>query len=161
MHRERALNGVPRRRRCASLVATDIAARGIDVDGISARHQLRPDRTWPESYVHRIGRTARNGATGIALTLCDPSEASKLRAVERVIRQRLPVVADHLAEPDPQAEPGVTTRHVDRPADHRDTRSEKRPQHRPAAQKPGGGDFKARGRNRRPARQKRPAARAA
>ena len=56
-----------------------------------------------ESYVHRIGRTGRNGADGIAITLCDPSENAKLRAVERIIRLRLPVVADHTREPDPQA----------------------------------------------------------
>ena len=86
------------------LVATDIAARGIDVPGIS--HVVNfdlPDEA--ESYVHRIGRTGRNGADGIAITLCDPSENSKLRAVERVIRLRLPVVADHTREADPRPSP--------------------------------------------------------
>ena len=86
------------------LVATDIAARGIDVPGIShvVNYDL-PDEA--ESYVHRIGRTGRNGADGIAITLCDPSEGSKLRAVERIIRLRLPVVADHTREPDPRPSP--------------------------------------------------------
>ena len=86
------------------LVATDIAARGIDVPGIShvVNYDL-PDEA--ESYVHRIGRTGRNGADGIAITLCDPSEGSKLRAVERIIRLRLPVVADHTREPDPKPSP--------------------------------------------------------
>lgn len=82
------------------LVATDIAARGIDVPGIS--HVINfdlPDEA--ESYVHRIGRTGRNGADGIAITLCDPSEASKLKQVERIIRTRLPVTASLLDEADP------------------------------------------------------------
>ena len=68
------------------LVATDIAARGIDVDGIS--HVINYDiPTEVESYVHRIGRTGRAGATGIAFTFCDPAERGKLRAIERIIRQ--------------------------------------------------------------------------
>ncbi|TIT84879.1 MAG: ATP-dependent helicase, partial [Mesorhizobium sp.] len=74
------------------LVATDIAARGIDVPGIS--HVVNfdlPDEA--ESYVHRIGRTGRNGRDGIAITLCDPSENGKLRQVERIIRMKLPVIA--------------------------------------------------------------------
>ena len=97
--RQKALNGF-RDGSVRILVATDIAARGIDVPGIS--HVVNfdlPDEA--ESYVHRIGRTGRNGADGIAITLCDPSENAKLRAVERVIRMRLPVVRDHTGEPDP------------------------------------------------------------
>lgn len=80
--RQRALN-LFRQGRVRVLVATDIAARGIDVTGIShvINYEL-PDE--PESYVHRIGRTARNGADGAAITLCDGSERDKLRAVERV-----------------------------------------------------------------------------
>jgi ATP-dependent RNA helicase RhlE len=75
------------------LVATDIAARGIDVPNIG--HVINfdlPDD--PENYVHRIGRTGRNGATGTAITLCDGSERSKLRDVERLIRKTLPVVGE-------------------------------------------------------------------
>ena len=70
------------------LVATDIAARGIDVTGIShvINYEL-PDEA--ESYVHRIGRTARNGADGIAITLCAPDERNKLRAVEKLTRTKL------------------------------------------------------------------------
>jgi ATP-dependent RNA helicase RhlE len=101
--RQKALNGF-RDGTVRILVATDIAARGIDVPGIS--HIVNfdlPDEA--ESYVHRIGRTGRNGADGIAITLCDPAESSKLRAVERVIRMRLPVAADHSREPDPQLAP--------------------------------------------------------
>ncbi|WP_291374799.1 DEAD/DEAH box helicase [Devosia sp.] len=75
------------------LVATDIAARGIDVPGIThvVNYDLPDD---PENYVHRIGRTGRNGATGIAITLCDGTERGKLRDVERLIRRTLPVSGD-------------------------------------------------------------------
>ncbi|WP_407065603.1 DEAD/DEAH box helicase [Devosia sp.] len=79
------------------LVATDIAARGIDVPGIThvINYELPDD---PENYVHRIGRTGRNGASGIAITLCDSTERDKLRDVERLIRKSLPVSGDlHLA----------------------------------------------------------------
>ena len=76
------------------LVATDIAARGIDVAGIShvVNFEL-PDE--PESYVHRIGRTARAGATGVALSFCDPEERTNLRAIERLTRAPLRIVANH------------------------------------------------------------------
>src|SRR5690606_24496223 len=72
------------------LVATDIAARGIDVPNIShvINYELPDD---PENYVHRIGRTARNGASGVAITLCGGEERGKLRDVERLIRRTLPV----------------------------------------------------------------------
>ena len=79
------------------LVATDIAARGIDVPGIThvINYELPDD---PENYVHRIGRTGRNGASGYAITLCDGTERDKLRDVERLIRRTLPVSGDlHLA----------------------------------------------------------------
>ncbi|WP_082561089.1 DEAD/DEAH box helicase [Devosia sp. Root685] len=75
------------------LVATDIAARGIDVPGIThvVNYDLPDD---PENYVHRIGRTGRNGAEGIAITLCDGTERSKLRDVEKLIRRTLPLSGD-------------------------------------------------------------------
>ena len=61
-----------------TLVATDIAARGIDVDGIS--HVVNFDLpNVPETYVHRIGRTARAGAAGVAISLCDREESPLLR----------------------------------------------------------------------------------
>jgi ATP-dependent RNA helicase RhlE len=76
------------------LVATDIAARGIDVDGIT--HVINLDVPHePESYVHRIGRTARAGATGVALTFCSPDERSDLRAIERLTNSALEVVTNH------------------------------------------------------------------
>jgi ATP-dependent RNA helicase RhlE len=101
--RQKALNGF-RDGSVRILVATDIAARGIDVPGIS--HVVNfdlPDEA--ESYVHRIGRTGRNGADGVAITLCDPSENAKLRAVERIIRMKLPITDDHTGQPDPQRDP--------------------------------------------------------
>ncbi|HEX6979443.1 MAG TPA: DEAD/DEAH box helicase [Alphaproteobacteria bacterium] len=73
------------------LVATDIAARGIDVDGVShvVNYELP---NVPESYVHRIGRTARAGADGIALSFCDQDERIYLRDIEKLIRKRLTVI---------------------------------------------------------------------
>ena len=72
------------------LIATDIAARGIDVPGVS--HVVNFDLPdVPEQYVHRIGRTARAGAEGIAIAFCAPDERGNLRDIERTTRQRLPV----------------------------------------------------------------------
>jgi superfamily II DNA/RNA helicase len=71
------------------LIATDIAARGIDVDGVS--HVVNYDLpNIPESYVHRIGRTARAGADGVAISFCDHEEAAYLRDIERLIRMSIP-----------------------------------------------------------------------
>jgi len=91
--RERALEDF-RRGVTRVLVATDVAARGIDVDGVSHVFNFElPDAA--ESYVHRIGRTGRAGATGSAVSLCDPiAERILLRDIERLIRQRLAVVAE-------------------------------------------------------------------
>jgi ATP-dependent RNA helicase RhlE len=75
------------------LVATDVASRGIDVEGIS--HVLNYDLPHePETYVHRIGRTGRAGATGIAVSLCDHDERKHLKAIERLIRDTLQVNKD-------------------------------------------------------------------
>jgi len=72
-----------------TLVATDIAARGIDVDGIS--HVVNYDLpNVAETYVHRIGRTARAGASGVAISLCDAEEAAYLRDIEKLIRAAIP-----------------------------------------------------------------------
>ncbi len=88
--RRRALEGF-HAGRIQVLVATDIAARGIDVSDID--HVINYDLpNEPDSYVHRIGRTARAGKKGIALSFCDGSEASYLRAIEKVLRRKLPVL---------------------------------------------------------------------
>jgi len=72
-----------------TLIATDIAARGIDVEGIS--HVINYDLpNIPESYVHRIGRTARAGADGIAISFCDAEERAFLRDIEKLIRMSIP-----------------------------------------------------------------------
>ncbi len=87
--RERALAAF-RKGEVRTLVATDIAARGIDVDGIS--HVVNFDLpNVPETYVHRIGRTARAGAAGIAISLCDREEAACLRDIEKLIRMAIPM----------------------------------------------------------------------
>lgn len=76
------------------LVATDIASRGLDVDGIShvVNYELPNE---PESYVHRIGRTARAGTEGIAISFCDAGERGFLRDIERVINRSVPVDEEH------------------------------------------------------------------
>jgi ATP-dependent RNA helicase RhlE len=75
------------------LIATDIAARGIDVDGVS--HVINYDLpNIPESYVHRIGRTARAGADGIAISFCDQEEGAFLRDIERMIRITIPATGE-------------------------------------------------------------------
>ncbi len=77
---------------CRVLVATDIAARGIDVEAVS--HVVNYDLpNVPESYVHRIGRTARAGKTGLAVSFCNDEEKAYLRDIERITRQKVPVGA--------------------------------------------------------------------
>lgn len=77
-----------------ALVATDVAARGIDVDDVS--HVINFDLpNEPESYVHRIGRTARAGNSGISFSFCDHEERAFLRDIEKTIRQEIPMIEDH------------------------------------------------------------------
>jgi ATP-dependent RNA helicase RhlE len=91
--RQRALENF-RSARSRVLVATDIAARGIDVKGITlvVNYDLPEE---PESYVHRIGRTARAGKDGMAIAFCDSSERNLLRGIERLIRRSIPVMKNH------------------------------------------------------------------
>jgi len=88
--RERALAGF-KAGKTRVLVATDIAARGIDIDDVT--HVVNFDV--PETYVHRIGRTARAGATGMAMTFCDADERQDFRAIEKLTRQDIPIVEGH------------------------------------------------------------------
>lgn len=126
--RQRALDGFRSGRTCV-LVATDVAARGIDVDGIT--HVFNFDLPIePESYVHRIGRTARAGATGSAIAFCATDERDMLRAIERVMKS--PVrVAQLPAEFSPEAAfsqaparpPATRPRAVSKPEGHADSSS--------------------------------------
>jgi ATP-dependent RNA helicase RhlE len=98
--RQRALE-LFRNGKARVLVATDIAARGIDIDDIThvVNFELPND---PESYVHRIGRTARAGGEGVAISFCDPTERGYLRDIERLTRNRIEVVAHDLPELPPE-----------------------------------------------------------
>jgi ATP-dependent RNA helicase RhlE len=90
--RERALGNF-KAGRTRVLVATDIAARGLDVEDIT--HVINYDLpNEPETYVHRIGRTARAGASGFAYSFCDTDERAYLKDIEKLIRLRVPVVAE-------------------------------------------------------------------
>lgn len=92
------------------LVATDVAARGLDVDGIT--HAFNYDiPVEPEAYVHRIGRTGRAGRTGVAISLCDKSERSLLRAIERLTGDR--IQAGELPADLPVIEPVRSSRETD------------------------------------------------
>ncbi|MBF0296567.1 MAG: DEAD/DEAH box helicase [Magnetococcales bacterium] len=91
--RERSLD-LFRRGEVRILVATDLAARGIDVADVS--HVINFDMpNEPESYVHRIGRTARAGRGGHAISFCDATESPSLRDIEKIIRQKIPVDREH------------------------------------------------------------------
>ena len=107
--RQRALDSFTRGR-ARVLVATDLAARGIDVQGVThvINFELPAE---PESYVHRIGRTARAGASGIAISFCDGSERGQLKSIERLTNQRITVLVmpanedmPKLAAVEPRAE---------------------------------------------------------
>jgi len=112
--RERVLAAF-RKGEVLTLIATDIAARGIDVDGIS--HVVNFDLpNVPETYVHRIGRTARAGAAGVAISLCDSEEAAYLRDIEKLIRMSIPAT-DRRAFPR-QAQPSMSRSHTSRPPAH-------------------------------------------
>ena len=94
----------------AVLVATDIVARGIDVDGIShvINYEMPND---PESYVHRIGRTARAGAEGTAVSFCDATEVLMLRGIEQLTKTALTRIEDH-----PFHSPMIASLHSTRPS---------------------------------------------
>jgi ATP-dependent RNA helicase RhlE len=112
--RERVLAAF-RNGRLRTLIATDIAARGIDVDGVS--HVVNYDLpNIPESYVHRIGRTARAGAEGVAISFCDHEERAYLRDIERLIRMTIPATDRRTGKPTGHAAPQpAEVRHGGRP----------------------------------------------
>jgi ATP-dependent RNA helicase RhlE len=94
--------------RTTVLVATDIAARGIDVDDVT--HVVNFDiPNEPETYVHRIGRTGRAGAAGVAISFCDHEERNDLKSIERLLKRAIEVHEDHpeyKALPAPEARQG-------------------------------------------------------
>jgi ATP-dependent RNA helicase RhlE len=91
--RQRALNNF-KEGKIRVLVATDIAARGIDVDDLSHVINFELPNV-PETYVHRIGRTGRAGHSGSALSFCDMEERAYLRDIHKLIEKTIPVVEDH------------------------------------------------------------------
>ena len=101
--RQKALDNFTRGK-ARVLVATDLASRGIDVNGVThvINFELPADA---ESYVHRIGRTARAGASGIALSFCDGSERGQLKSIERLTNQRIAVIPTPANEDMPAAPP--------------------------------------------------------
>ncbi len=104
----------------AVLVATDIASRGIDVDGIT--HVVNYDLTHePETYIHRIGRTARAGASGAAVSFCDREEMPNLKAIEKLIRRPIPVRPNPL----PASAQAPATAHAGRAVAHANSRGQK------------------------------------
>lgn len=148
------------------LIATDIAARGIDIPGVT--HVVNYDLPdVPEQYVHRIGRTARAGADGVAIAFCSPDERGKLRDIERTTRQRIPLAplpADFIAsaeafrrlKPSPKAQTARTSTKADRRSDgkrrqNRNERQQRRPERAAAhpAHRPEGGQLKRKFRGRR------------
>jgi len=109
------------------LIATDIAARGIDVPGVELVVNYDLPNV-PESYVHRIGRTARAGASGLAVSFCTSEEVKLLRAVERLIKMKIPALS---ADGTPLQEKDIPqpTRAVKRPDGGRP--QQRRRRHRP------------------------------
>jgi ATP-dependent RNA helicase RhlE len=119
--------------RARVLVATDIAARGIDVTGIS--HVINFDLpAQPEDYVHRIGRTARAGASGVAISFCDADQQGTLRTIERMTGTRLQIAGGSAPAVQPQRTPAQAEK---RP-------SRRRRRGRPTAGLPDGSIAKAR-----------------
>ncbi|HRN55927.1 MAG TPA: DEAD/DEAH box helicase [Agriterribacter sp.] len=95
--RQRALENF-KTRKTRVLVATDIAARGIDIEELT--HVINFDLpNVPETYVHRIGRTGRAGAGGVAISFCDPNEKPLLNDIQKLNRRAIPVVNGHPFEP--------------------------------------------------------------
>jgi ATP-dependent RNA helicase RhlE len=90
------------------LIATDVAARGIDIDALDAVVNFDLPSV-PETYVHRIGRTARAGHTGVAHTFCSADEKNYIKAIQQLIQLQLDVIEDHPYPLDPKAKPIIHT----------------------------------------------------
>jgi ATP-dependent RNA helicase RhlE len=127
--RQRALENF-RSGRSRVLVATDIAARGIDIDDVTHVINFELPNV-AESYVHRIGRTARAGTGGVAISFCDSSERAFLRDIEKLIKQRLVAMNDAGAA---APEPAPAKREIDY-AKRRPRHKRRRPNHAGRAQR--------------------------
>jgi ATP-dependent RNA helicase RhlE len=128
--RQRAL-GAFKKGQIKALVATDIAARGIDVDAVSHVINFELPNV-PEDYVHRIGRTARAGASGIAISLCAPDERAYLKSIEKLIRLSIEV------------ETGIPFSAESLAASPQNDERPPRPQNKRGRRPPGGGQKKSR-----------------
>ncbi len=107
------------------LVASDVAARGLDVKGVS--HVINFDVPWqPDDYVHRIGRTGRAGATGIAITLATPDDAEAIAAIEKLTGHKIARV-DQVARPPGEASAPENDAKEAKPSEERGSRPERRP----------------------------------
>jgi len=110
------------------LVATDIAARGIDIDELPYVINYELPEV-PETYVHRIGRTGRAGANGIAISFCDAEETADLRGIQKLIGFNVPVVSEHpFAQGHAAIEKQKTTntiKHINGRHNHRNTQEQK------------------------------------
>ena len=136
---------------CRVLVATDIAARGIDVEAVS--HVINYDLpNVPESYVHRIGRTARAGANGLAISFCNDEEKAYLRDIERTTRQKIPVAGFPEGFTPPSRQEAADTAQAEErrpPQGQRPgQRQGQRPSSRPGGRPGQGRGFEGRGENR-------------
>jgi ATP-dependent RNA helicase RhlE len=127
--RQRALENF-RSGRSRGLVAPDIAARGIDIDDVTHVINFELPNV-AESYVHRIGRTARAGTGGVAISFCDSSERAFLRDIEKLIKQRLVAMNDAGAA---APEPAPAKREIDY-AKRRPRHKRRRPNHAGRAQR--------------------------
>jgi ATP-dependent RNA helicase RhlE len=163
--RERALLGF-KQGRLRALIATDIAARGIDIDELAFVINFDLPNV-PEAYVHRIGRTGRAGASGRALSFCESEERPYLVDIERLIKQHIPVVVEHpypssLGVPRPtdlaprrgqRPAPAPTHRREQPPAGRRDPRDAARRE--PLRDEPRRERFEVERRERRPEAERR------
>ncbi len=113
------------------LVASDVAARGLDIKGVS--HVFNYDAPWhPDDYVHRIGRTGRAGATGVAYTFVTPDDAENIANIEKLTGQKI----DRVADTTPPAAAVVDATEDERPARKPCGRAPTKPAHQDAAEAP-------------------------
>jgi ATP-dependent RNA helicase RhlE len=137
------------------LVATDIAARGIDIDELG--HVINYELpNIPETYVHRIGRTGRAGASGIAFSFCEAEERAYLKDIQKLIGKPIPVINEHpYSGPHANREAEQTEEPVRQPQPRRNEQQQGRQQQRNNQQQQRGNQQR-RDNNRKPMQQQRP-----